>query len=205
MRHQQLVCRLMLSLVLLTAVLTTRTAAHRSGCHRWHQPPPPRRLSRRASRRSSMGILLTWSSRDGVNGYAISASTPPRQSIPPGASNRMGPRRRKPTAAWSGGRWYASNSTSKQRFPLIGRTGNCRPEYLLLEAVGKPILSGNCQDENQKRKFLSRPWHLIVASLFLPQGGIVRTGGIPGGEIGPGRDAGGAGTGRAIRRHGRRP
>jgi hypothetical protein len=38
----------------------------------------------------------------------------------------------------------------------------------LLEGVGKPILSGNCQDENQKRKFMSRLWHLIGASLFLP-------------------------------------
>jgi hypothetical protein len=34
--------------------------------------------------------------------------------------------------------------------------------------VGKPILAGNCQGENQKRKFLSRLWHLIGASLFLP-------------------------------------
>src|SRR5882724_2545917 len=38
----------------------------------------------------------------------------------------------------------------------------------LIEAVGKPIVTGNCQDENQKRKFLSRLWHLIAASLFLP-------------------------------------
>jgi hypothetical protein len=38
----------------------------------------------------------------------------------------------------------------------------------LLEAVGKPMLAGNCQDENQKRKFISRLWHLIVGSLFLP-------------------------------------
>jgi hypothetical protein len=38
----------------------------------------------------------------------------------------------------------------------------------LLEAVGKPILAGNCQDENQKRKFMSRLWHRIAASLFLP-------------------------------------
>ena len=38
----------------------------------------------------------------------------------------------------------------------------------LIEAVGKPILSENCQDENQKRKFMSRLWHLIAASLFLP-------------------------------------
>jgi hypothetical protein len=37
-----------------------------------------------------------------------------------------------------------------------------------LEGVGKPILSGNRRDENQKRKFLSRLWHLIAASLFLP-------------------------------------
>jgi micrococcal nuclease len=38
MSHQQLVCRLMLSLVLLTVILT-RTDAHRSGCHRWHSCP----------------------------------------------------------------------------------------------------------------------------------------------------------------------
>jgi hypothetical protein len=37
-----------------------------------------------------------------------------------------------------------------------------------LEAVGKPILAGNCQDENQKRKFMWLLWHLIGASLFLP-------------------------------------
>jgi hypothetical protein len=39
----------------------------------------------------------------------------------------------------------------------------------LLEGVGKPILAGNCQDENQKRKFMVRLWHRIAASLFLPQ------------------------------------
>jgi hypothetical protein len=37
-----------------------------------------------------------------------------------------------------------------------------------LKVVGQPILPGNCQDEHQKRKFLSRLWHLIAASLFLP-------------------------------------
>jgi micrococcal nuclease len=41
MNHQQLVCRLVLSLVLLTAVLTS-TEAHRSGCHRWHSCPSDR-------------------------------------------------------------------------------------------------------------------------------------------------------------------
>jgi len=38
----------------------------------------------------------------------------------------------------------------------------------LREAVGKPIVTGHCQNENQKRQFMSRLWHLIVASLFLP-------------------------------------
>jgi putative membrane protein len=37
----------------------------------------------------------------------------------------------------------------------------------IIEALGKPIVTGNYQDENQKRKFLSRLWHLIAASLFL--------------------------------------
>jgi hypothetical protein len=46
----------------------------------------------------------------------------------------------------------------------------------LLAGVGKPILAGNCQGENQKRKFMSRLWHLIAASLFLPRldGGLSR-------------------------------
>jgi hypothetical protein len=35
----------------------------------------------------------------------------------------------------------------------------------LLDKVGKPILPGNCQDENQKRKFMVRRWHRIAASL----------------------------------------
>src|SRR5882724_5420908 len=38
MSHQQPGYRLMLSLILLTAVLTS-TEAHRSGCHRWHSCP----------------------------------------------------------------------------------------------------------------------------------------------------------------------
>jgi hypothetical protein len=38
----------------------------------------------------------------------------------------------------------------------------------LIEAVGKLILAGNCQDENQKRKFMVRLWHRIAASLFFP-------------------------------------
>src|SRR5262245_34121955 len=43
----------------------------------------------------------------------------------------------------------------------------------LLEAVGKPILAGNGQDENYKRKFLSRLWHPIGASLFLLLFGLI--------------------------------
>ena len=42
----------------------------------------------------------------------------------------------------------------------------------LLEGVGKPILAGNCQDQNYKRTFVSRLWHLIGASLFLPLDGL---------------------------------
>jgi hypothetical protein len=38
MSPQQLIHRLMLSLILLTAILTS-TEAHRSGCHRWHSCP----------------------------------------------------------------------------------------------------------------------------------------------------------------------
>ena len=36
------------------------------------------------------------------------------------------------------------------------------------EAVGGPILPGNCQDQNHKRKFGSLLLHRIAASLFLP-------------------------------------
>jgi hypothetical protein len=35
----------------------------------------------------------------------------------------------------------------------------------LLKAVRRPTLSGNRQDEHEKRKFMSRLWHLIVAKL----------------------------------------
>jgi GNAT superfamily N-acetyltransferase len=38
----------------------------------------------------------------------------------------------------------------------------------LIEVVGKPILTGNCQDQSQKRKFVSLLWHRIAVSLFLP-------------------------------------
>jgi hypothetical protein len=44
----------------------------------------------------------------------------------------------------------------------------------LLEAVGKAILPGNCQDQNQNRKFVSLLWHRIAASLFLPPKETVR-------------------------------
>jgi hypothetical protein len=44
----------------------------------------------------------------------------------------------------------------------------------LIKAAGKPIVTRNCQDENQKRKYVSRLWHLIGASLFLPLEGMAR-------------------------------
>jgi hypothetical protein len=46
----------------------------------------------------------------------------------------------------------------------------------LVEAVGEPILPGNCQDQNHKRKFVSLLLHRIAASLFLPLIGILRVG-----------------------------
>jgi hypothetical protein len=44
----------------------------------------------------------------------------------------------------------------------------------LIEALGEPILPGNCQDQNQKRKFVSLLLHLIAASLFLPLNGVIK-------------------------------
>jgi hypothetical protein len=38
----------------------------------------------------------------------------------------------------------------------------------LVEAIEEPILPENCQDQNQKRNFVSFLWHRIAASLFLP-------------------------------------
>jgi hypothetical protein len=38
----------------------------------------------------------------------------------------------------------------------------------LVEAVGEPILPGNCQDQNHKRKLVSLLLRRIAASLFLP-------------------------------------
>jgi hypothetical protein len=42
----------------------------------------------------------------------------------------------------------------------------------LVGAVGEPILPGNCQDQNQKRKFVSLLLHRIAGSLFLPLVGL---------------------------------
>jgi hypothetical protein len=39
----------------------------------------------------------------------------------------------------------------------------------LVEVVGGPILPEDCQDQNQKRKFVALLLHRIAASLFLPQ------------------------------------
>jgi hypothetical protein len=38
----------------------------------------------------------------------------------------------------------------------------------LVKGVGGPILSEDCHDQNQKRKFVALLLHRIAASLFLP-------------------------------------
>jgi hypothetical protein len=43
----------------------------------------------------------------------------------------------------------------------------------LIEVVQRPILSGNGQDEHEKRTCMSRLWHLIVASLVVVRVGFI--------------------------------
>jgi hypothetical protein len=54
-----------------------------------------------------------------------------------------------------------SISVNRQNRPLSA-------EMPLVEAVGEPILPGNCQDQNHKRKFMALLLPRIAASLFLP-------------------------------------
>jgi hypothetical protein len=54
-----------------------------------------------------------------------------------------------------------SISVNRQNRPLSA-------EMPLVEAVGELILSGNCQDQNHKRKFMVLLLHRIAASLVLP-------------------------------------
>jgi hypothetical protein len=55
-----------------------------------------------------------------------------------------------------------SISVNRQNRPLSA-------EMPLVEAVGELILSGNCQDQNHKRKFMVLLLHRIAASLVLPR------------------------------------
>jgi hypothetical protein len=174
MSHQLLLCRLMLSFVLLTAVLTS-TEAHRSGCHRWHScpsdrgtytcgdlgycsqcpdnaycqagrpqsaarqpppqiaPPPPSPATPPPTASPSPTQPLTARVTQIADGDTIDVELQgrrervryigidsPETKHPSRGIEPLGQRRRKPTAAWSRGRWYTSNSTSNRGINMVG-------------------------------------------------------------------------------------